>query len=221
MRKPPWWRSGWLWAGILTGLFFATLAVASAVFLNWRPEARLWLGGAGFCAGAAFEWFRLGARRFAGLAAVTGFAGAVWFNFPEESRPRVDWLAPVRMVAPAVERVPVEEIVLPDPPAAERATRTERGRGQSPAPTRIARFTIEVHNAEDDALELTYSAGTAPRALGRIPGGAIQRLSIELAAGTTIQLIATSADTSAGARMSYSIQLDDPTELKQVTLRRR
>ncbi len=213
-----WWRRELFWAGVLTGLFFAALAVATAIVLGWRDEARLWLGVIGFSAGATFEWLRLGTRRYAALAAIAGFVGIGWYLVPEESRARVDWLAPIRNTAPALEDIGIREIVLPDPPPDTR-TRSGGARATGSATARTSRFSIEVHNTEGDAQELTYSVGSRSRPLGRIPGGAIQRFVIEGVAGSTIQLVATGTGTRPDDRLTVSLRLD-PGSLLKVTLRR-
>jgi hypothetical protein len=214
------------------------LAVSGAVFLNWRPEVRLWLGGAGFGIGAAFEWFRLGARRYAGLAAVGAMVVIGWHLFPE-GRQRVNWLAPVRKTAPAVDHVTLEPSTAPvlSPPEPAPPPRTSRPPARSPvrSPARepsstpsqaqaasrsVRRFTIEVHNGEGEALELAYAAGSTLRPLGRISGGATQRFSVEGVVGSTIQVIATVAGTAGGDTLTISVRLSDTGEVKRVTLRR-
>lgn len=213
MRKP-WWRQDSFWAGVLTGLFFGALLVAAAVILDWRNDTRIWLGAAGFGAGAFFEWLRLGTRRYVALAAITAFLGIGWYFIPEKSR--VDWFAPVRKAGTAVEALEFERTLeLPDPPP-NVSDRSGGGRALGAAAARVSRYTIEIHNAEGDALDLTYSAGATPRSLGRIPGGAIQRFTIAGTAGSTIQLLAAG---SGGDSIRVSVRLD-PNELLQVTLRR-
>jgi hypothetical protein len=67
---------------------------------------------------------------------------------------------------------------------------------------------------------LTYAAGSAPRPLGRIPGGAIQRFSVEGVVGSTIQVIASGSETTGRDSLTISVRLRDPGEVQRVTLRR-
>lgn len=213
-----WWQRGWFWAGVLSGLFFAAVALFAAHYLDWRGEAHLWIGLFAFLAGASFEWLQLGARRYAALTAVVVSAGLGWQLIPERVRARVDWLAPVRNTAPALERVHIDEIVLPNP-SAPSATQGESGRAPGSRAGRPASYTIEVHNAEDESLELNYSTASGERYLGRIPGGAIQRFSISGVAGGTIQLRATGAGDASGDTIRRAIRLDTDAPVR-ITLRR-
>jgi hypothetical protein len=221
-----WWRRGWVWAAVLSGLFLAVIALVAANDLNWRGEARLWLGMAAFLAGASFEWLQLGARQYTSLIAVFVFIGLGWRLLPERIRAQVDWLAPVRSTAPALEQVEFEERTLPDPPPASAAragsasaARAASSGGERPSAGRAARFSIEISNTEGEALELSYVTSSGHRSLGRIPGGAIQRFSIDGVPGSTIRLIATGAGADGGDTITRSILLDAETPVR-VTLRR-
>lgn len=212
-----WRQRGWFWAGVLSGLFFAVIAIVAAIYLDWRVEVRIWLGLVAFLAGASFEWLQLGARQYAALISVVLAAGLGWQLLPERMRAKVDWLAPVRSTAPALERVPIGENGLPDPPPSS-TKEGGPGRMAGPRASRPASYTIEVHNAEDESLELSYSTTSGRRSLGRIPGGAIQRFSIDGAASGSIQLRATGSGVNSGDTIMRIIRLDADAPVR-VTLR--
>lgn len=211
-----WWRRGWFWAGVLSGLFLAVIAFVAANYLNWYGETRLWLGMVAFLAGASFEWLQLGARQYTALIAVVLFTGLSWRFLPERIRERVDWLAPVRTTAPALEQVEFEQRKLPDPPPAS-ATQTASSSAREPSTGRRARFSIEVHNTEAESLALSYITPSGRRSLGQIPAGAIQRFSVDGVAGSTIQLIAAGSGAAGGDTITLSIRLDTGPPI-QVTL---
>lgn len=213
-----WWRRGWFWAGVLSGLFLAVIALLAANYLNWRSEARLWLGLAAFLAGASFEWLQLGARQYTALVASFLFIGLGWRLLPERIRAQVDWLMPVRSTAPALEQVDIEQRGLPDAPPASPARAAASGAQRSSA-GRAARFSIEISNAEAEALELSYITSSGHRSLGQIPGSATQRFSIDGVSGGTIRLIATGAGGDGVDTITRSIRLDAESPVR-VTLRR-
>lgn len=212
-----WWRRERFWAGVVSGLFLALLALAATRFLYWRDESLPWLVVTAFLVGASVEWLRLGTRRFAALIVVVVFLGWGWRLLPERIRAQVDWLAPARGAAPALELVGVEELKLPAPAPAS-ATPVESRGARGTGTGRVTRHSIEVHNAEPTSLELSYTAGSRRRPLGRIPGGAVQRFGIEGVPGSVVQLDAAGAGAAGDEIITRTFRLEAGDPIR-VTLR--
>lgn len=105
-----WWQTGWLWAGLATGLFFAILAFGAGHVLHWPIRTRVGACLAAFVAGAAVEWLHLGIRGLATAGLLAGLFVVAWNAVPESKRDLgIDWLAPVRTISRWVDTAAPEE----------------------------------------------------------------------------------------------------------------
>jgi hypothetical protein len=212
------------------GIVLGVLAALVAINLNWPVATQVWIAVVAFLGGAAFEWLRVGAQKHAFAVLIVWLGWTGWYLSPDGTFRKVDWLAPVRSSAAAVEETApaVPRVELPAAPS-----RNETGRAPTPrrAPTPAATaggehaqgappaggYIIEVHNAEPQALVLTYTGGITPRSLGRIGPGETRHFTIEDTTLGTILLNATAP--GGGARISVPVLLSANGPAR-VTLRR-
>src|SRR5690606_13794564 len=113
----PWWQTGWLWAGLATGLFFAILAFGAGHVLHWPIRTRVGACIVAFAIGAALEWLHLGVRGLVTAGLLAGLFLVAWNAVPEARRDLgLDWLAPVRTVSRWVDSTaPEERLDIPGP----------------------------------------------------------------------------------------------------------